>query len=171
MHTKLGYLLYIKSKTTHQAKETELISIPAINYSIFWNFTTLQYRFDLLCSKSNLYWNVAKFQNIDTAQKIKFSIKDFFSKCDQIPTIFCGFGHIYWINPKWKTSFFLCSMNQVKSTISDQKISWFFKSSFFQNILFFCRILTSNMVLFTGVSFKQKFSRTTLIKKTFKNLH
>ena len=28
-----------------------------------------------------------------TAQKIKFSIKDFFSKCDQIR------GHIYWKNP------------------------------------------------------------------------
>ena len=27
-----------------------------------------------------------------TAQKMKFSIKDFFSKCDQIH---CGFGHIY----------------------------------------------------------------------------
>ena len=27
-----------------------------------------------------------------TAQKMKFSIKDFFSKCDQIR---CGFGHIY----------------------------------------------------------------------------
>ena len=26
----------------------------------------------------------------DTVQKIKFSIKDFFSKCG-----FCGFGHIY----------------------------------------------------------------------------
>ena len=29
-----------------------------------------------------------------TAQKMEFSIKDFFSKCDQIRT-FRGFGHIY----------------------------------------------------------------------------
>ena len=28
-----------------------------------------------------------------TTQKMKFSIKDFFSKCDQ--TADCGFGHIY----------------------------------------------------------------------------
>ena len=33
-----------------------------------------------------------------TAQKIKFSIKDFFSKCDQILS-FLGFGHIYGRNP------------------------------------------------------------------------
>ena len=30
-----------------------------------------------------------------TAQKMKFSIKDFFSKCDQIRKN----GHIYWRNP------------------------------------------------------------------------
>ena len=30
----------------------------------------------------------------DTAQKMKFSIKDIFSKCDQ-----CGFGHIHGRNP------------------------------------------------------------------------
>ena len=38
------------------------------------------------------------------AQKMKFSIKDFFSECDQI--------HISWINPKWKTPFFysVCKM-------------------------------------------------------------
>ena len=37
-------------------------------------------------------------QEINTAQKMKFSIKDFFSKCDQI-AVFCGFCQIYWINP------------------------------------------------------------------------
>ena len=31
----------------------------------------------------------------DTAQKIKFSIQDFFSKYDQIRKL----GHIYWRNP------------------------------------------------------------------------
>ena len=31
-----------------------------------------------------------------TAQKMKFSIKDLFNKCDQIC---CGFGQIYWRNP------------------------------------------------------------------------
>ena len=33
--------------------------------------------------------------HIVTAQKMKFSIKDFFSKCDQIRE----FEHIYWRNP------------------------------------------------------------------------
>ena len=35
---------------------------------------------------------------IYTAQKMKFSIKDFFIKYDQIRRN-CGFGHIYWRNP------------------------------------------------------------------------
>ena len=34
-----------------------------------------------------------------TAQKVKFSIKDFFSKCDQIRSFLRIFGHIYWSNP------------------------------------------------------------------------
>ena len=34
------------------------------------------------------------FIDFKTAQMMKFSIKDFFSKCDQIPS-----GHIYWRNP------------------------------------------------------------------------
>ena len=34
----------------------------------------------------------------NTAQKIKFSIKEFFSKCDQSLS-FLRFGHIYWRNP------------------------------------------------------------------------
>ena len=41
-----------------------------------------------------------------TAQKMKFSIKDFFSK------VSCGFSHIYWRNPSWKTSFFLYNVKQ-----------------------------------------------------------
>ena len=44
------------------------------------------------------------YSNDDAPQKIKFSVKDFFSKCDQIRFSFytklvsCGFGHIYWGN-------------------------------------------------------------------------
>ena len=41
-----------------------------------------------------------------TLQKKKFSIKDFFSKCDQIPS-FLWIFHIYRRNPKWKSSFFV----------------------------------------------------------------
>ena len=42
---------------------------------------------------------------------MKFSIKDFFSKCDQIP-VFYEFGHIYSRNPEWKTSF-LCAVKSI----------------------------------------------------------
>ena len=38
--------------------------------------------------------------------KVMISINDFFTKCDQISEN-CGFGYIYWRNPKWKTSFFV----------------------------------------------------------------
>ena len=41
---------------------------------------------------------------IYAAQKMKFSIKDFLSKCDQIARN-CWFGHIQWKNPSWKTTF------------------------------------------------------------------
>ena len=42
-----------------------------------------------------------------TAQKMKFSITDFFGKCDVATSTVdvakstgnCGFGHIYWKNP------------------------------------------------------------------------
>ena len=34
---------------------------------------------------------------MDTAQKMKFSIKDFFSKCGSTDS--CGFSQIYWRNP------------------------------------------------------------------------
>ena len=33
-----------------------------------------------------------------TAQKMKFSIKDFFSKYVNKSAVSCGFGHIYWRN-------------------------------------------------------------------------
>ena len=41
----------------------------------------------------------------DTAQKVKFSITDFFSKCDQIRS--SRFDHIYLRNPSWKTLVFV----------------------------------------------------------------
>ena len=42
------------------------------------------------------YWRKHQQQK-STAQKMKFSMKAFFSKCDQIE-VFCGFGLIYWKN-------------------------------------------------------------------------
>ena len=47
---------------------------------------------------------------INTAQKIKFSIKDFFEQMRPNPQDTadnCRFGHIYWRNPQWKISFFV----------------------------------------------------------------
>ena len=41
-----------------------------------------------------------------TAQKMRYSIKDFFSKYDQILRKL-QFGHIYWRKLSWKTSFFV----------------------------------------------------------------
>ena len=54
--------------------------------------------------KPVLWWNpyytvrLSGFSRADTREKMKFSIKDCFSK---------WFGHIYWRNPQWKTSFFV----------------------------------------------------------------
>ena len=46
-------------------------------------------------------------QQVHTAEKVKFSIKDFFSKCDQT-AVSCGFGHIYWRNPLME-NFIFCA--------------------------------------------------------------
>ena len=47
-----------------------------------------------------LYNNKYMIASTHIAQKMQFSIKGFFSKCDQ-------FGHIYWRNYQWKISFFV----------------------------------------------------------------
>ena len=54
---------------------------------------------------------------ISTEQKMKFSIMDFFSKCDH------GFGHICWSNPQWKL-YFLYSVFQVKRCLSFNDITY-----------------------------------------------
>ena len=56
-----------------------------------------------------LRWNLSQpglqisWSCLTMHKKIKFSIKDFFSKSAGS----CGIGHIYWRNPLWKTSFFV----------------------------------------------------------------
>ena len=52
-----------------------------------------------------------------TTQKMKFSITDLFSKCDQIRCFF-GFGHIYWRNPYWKTSF-CCAVKDFPNIVEE----------------------------------------------------
>ena len=56
--------------------------------------------------ETNPLQNVCQCRSVTgvyTAQKIKFSIKAFFSKSARN----CGFGHLYWRNPWWKTTFFV----------------------------------------------------------------
>ena len=60
----------------------------------------------LSCSCSLVFWLLRNTQL--TAQKMKFSIKDFFSKCDQIRS-FC---HIYWRNPQRKNFIFYAQFDK-----------------------------------------------------------
>ena len=60
---------------------------------------------------------------------MKFSIKDFFSKYDQI----CSFLQIYWRNPKWKTSFFVQgNLADIKELVRKnlEQFSWCLRSTF-----------------------------------------
>ena len=50
--------------------------------------------------------NNVKLRDLSTAQKMKFPIKDFFMKCDQL-AVSRGSDHNYWRNHYWKTSFFV----------------------------------------------------------------
>ena len=74
-------------------------------YVWFWIFENLFENFCDVCERGRLrnspYYN--------TAQKMKFSIKGFFSKCDQIRRKLRS-GHIYWRNPNAKLHF-LCSVS------------------------------------------------------------
>ena len=49
--------------------------------------------------------NLWTFSESYTIQRMRFSIKDFFSKLTK-SAISWGFGHNYWKNLKWKNSFF-----------------------------------------------------------------
>ena len=41
--------------------------------------------------------------------------------------VFCGFGHIYWRNPNWKTSFFLCSVCSINRQTESYDMKYDFK--------------------------------------------
>ena len=60
-----------------------------------------------------LYKWMSELRGMCTARKMKFLIKDFFNKSDQVS---CRFGHMYWKLPSWTTSLFVqwCFMNQFK---------------------------------------------------------
>ena len=53
---------------------------------------------ELMLITHDLKHELGEYLAKNTAQKIIFSIIDFFSKCDQIAEN-CRFGHIYWRNP------------------------------------------------------------------------
>ena len=77
----------------------ELQEEPTNNLN-FWE--TPKERSNILIFVNGLSQNTANF----TAQKMKFSIR--FSSVNVIQSAGnCRFGHIYWRNPWWQTSFFL----------------------------------------------------------------
>ena len=86
---------------------------------IFTLWFSTKYAFQSMC----LRWTVSNTQDHQryccffsyltfTAQKMKFSIKNFVSKCDQIRSFLRIWSHL-WRNPLWKTSFFIqyCVIN------------------------------------------------------------
>ena len=71
-----------------------------VSRPVLWQFVFVLLFFLLLFELDYLHY---------TAQKMKISIKDFFSKCDPISRKL-RIGDINWRNPWWKTSF-LCSVS------------------------------------------------------------
>ena len=51
--------------------------------------------------------NVTQLPTVTLHKKIKFSIGDFFSECDQIHSFLGTFGHIYWRNLQLKSWFYV----------------------------------------------------------------
>ena len=79
-------------------------------------------------SVSNL--NFERIQNIKNVlsnikhlslQKMKFSIKDFFSKCDQIRSFLRIWSHLL-KNPKWKTSIFVQYIILPRRTVNNNTV-------------------------------------------------
>ena len=68
---------------------------------------------------SKTFWK----SRISTTQKMKFSIKDFLSKCDQIRSFLRISSHVL-KNPSWKISFFAlcstCAYHWVRTIIVDK---------------------------------------------------
>ena len=84
----------------------------------------------MLGSFSKQFWHVS-----NTAQKIKFFIKVFFSKCDQIRRNF-GFDHIYWKNLKgtlmqiWKSTDALFSHKNNVLKVSHDNTAYFLRCTY-----------------------------------------
>ena len=77
----------------------------------------------MVLKSAEFFLLILSLLNIFHCTKMKFLIKDFFSKCDKIRRKPRIFGHIYWRNPEWKTSFFVqCSSNRLKPWGNSQEI-------------------------------------------------
>ena len=68
-------------------------------------------------------FNTTFWNQRTTAQKMKFSIKDFFRKCDQFRRKL-RIWSIYWRNPKWKTLFSTSPKRIGLSTLVKSSVSY-----------------------------------------------
>ena len=86
---------------------------------------------DALCKCFASVWSEYSLNLIlRSAQKMKSSMKDFFSKYDQIRKN-CGFGHIYWRNPySNRKPHFLCNDRGALKKIFFECVDLYGKNSF-----------------------------------------
>ena len=78
----------------------------------------------------------------------------------------CGFRHIYWRNPKWKTSFFVHDRdlwNSVNTSAAKLKLRKLYKTNHAKHLMWF---FSSNLVPKIHVNYPKRMSKHTLIKKT-----
>ena len=69
---------------------------------------TINLEYKYLQSYLTYFWPMFSFHTPDTAQKMKFPIKDFFSKYDQIRRKLRIWSHLL-KKPQWKASYFVWS--------------------------------------------------------------
>ena len=132
LHKKFSYCelfwsVFSRIQTEYSARVREDIDQNNSEYghfsrSVRHQFDIQQCYMNILCTFDFIH--VFTESIVFTAQKMKFYIKDFFSKCDQIRS----FGHIYWRNPSWKTSFFVeCLSHELQHLIfqfSEKNFAW-----------------------------------------------
>ena len=96
------------------------------NQLIIWYLVKLFFRYDILKSimqkfdrfAVSLFGIKSKFENVESLHnKMKFSINDFFSKCDQIPRKLGIWSHL--LNKSLMENFIFCAVN-----ISSQITLW-----------------------------------------------
>ena len=109
---------YASLSTKNNSGESEWYTQRWYAKHVFWKFSTY-------------YVNMSAIESAfsNTAQKMKFSIKDFFSKCGEIRN-FLYFSYNYWRNPWWKTSFF------VQCKYPPRLLSWNFFSKFLERLFY-----------------------------------